>query len=106
MECVTCVHDVLAVLRDELVVERPVIGDDHGAVARLEHLTIECEELYRSASDLPVSNRWMVFCCNAMRAEMAILDEIIFDDVKESLLKVKYRLPRTSTKPPLVRAPE
>ena len=70
------------------------------------HLTIECEELYRSAGSLPVSNRWMVFCCNAMRAEMAILDEIIFDDVKESLLKVKYRLPRTNTKPPPVQARE
>ena len=70
------------------------------------HLTIECEELYRSASNLPVSNRWMVFCCNAMRAEMATLDEIIFDDVKESLLKVKYRLPRMSAKPPFVRVQE
>ena len=70
------------------------------------HLTIECEELYRSASKLPVSNRWMIFCCNAMRAEMATLDEVIFDEVKESLLKVRYRLPRTSAKPPFVRAQE
>jgi hypothetical protein len=70
------------------------------------HLTIECEELYRSAGKLPVSNRGMVFCCNAMRAEMAILDEVIFDHVNESLLKVKYKLPRTTAKPPLVRAPE
>ena len=70
------------------------------------HLTIECEELYRSASELPVSNRWMIFCCNAMRAEMATLDEVIFDEVKESLLKVRYRLPRTSAKPPFVRAQE
>ena len=58
------------------------------------HLTIECEELYRSASELPVSNRWMIFCCNAMRAEMTISDEVIFDHAKETLLKVKYRLPR------------
>jgi hypothetical protein len=70
------------------------------------HLTIECEELYRSASELPVSNRWMIFCCNAMRAEMATLDEVIFDEVKESLLKVRYRLPRNSAKPPFVRAQE
>ena len=70
------------------------------------HLTIECEELYRSASKLPVSNRWMIFCCNAMRSEMATLDEVIFDDVKESLLKVRYRLPRTSAKPLFVRAQE
>jgi hypothetical protein len=70
------------------------------------HLTIECGELYRSVSKLPVSNRGMIFCCNAMRAEMAIPDEVIFDDLKETLLKVKYRLPRTRAKPPLVRAPE
>jgi len=70
------------------------------------HLTIECEELYRSAGNLPVSNRSLIFCCNAMRAEMAILDEVIFDHVNESLLKVKYKLPRTTAKPPLVRAQE
>lgn len=60
-------------------------------------LTIECGELYRSVSNLPVSNRWMIFCCNAMRAEMAISDEVIFDHKKETLLKVRYRLPRTRT---------
>lgn len=65
-------------------------------------LTIECGELYRSVSNLPVSNRWMIFCCNAMRAEMAISDEVIFDHKKETLLKVRYRLPRTRTGPLLV----
>jgi hypothetical protein len=66
-----------------------------------QSLTIECGELYRSVSELPVSNRWMVFCCNAMRAEMAISDEVIFDHAKkQTLLKVKYRLPRTRTKAP------
>jgi hypothetical protein len=60
-----------------------------------QSLTIECGELYRSVSNHPVSNRWMVFCCNAMRAEMTISDEVIFDHAKqETLLKVKYRLPR------------
>jgi hypothetical protein len=63
------------------------------------YLTIECGELYRSLSKLPVSNRGMIFCCNAMRAEMAVPDEVIFDHVKETLLKVKYRLPRTGAKP-------
>jgi len=67
-------------------------------------LTIECGELYRSVSKLPVSNRWMIFCCNAMRAEMAISDEVIFDHAKETLLKIKYRLPRTRTRPPAIRA--
>jgi hypothetical protein len=70
------------------------------------NLTIDCEELYRSVSKLPVSNRLMIFCCNAMRAEMAIPDEIIFDDVKETLLKVKYRLPRTRANSPSARAQE
>jgi hypothetical protein len=69
-------------------------------------LTIECGELYRSVSKLPVSNQWMIFCCNAMRAEMAIPDEVIFDDAKDTLLKVKYRLPRTRIKPLFVRALE
>jgi hypothetical protein len=69
-------------------------------------LTIECGELYRSVSKLPVSNQRMIFCCNAMRAEMAVPDEVIFDHAKDTLLKVKYRLPRTRTKPLSIRAPE
>ena len=32
-------------------------------------LTIECGELYRSVSKLPVFDPWMIFCCNAMRAK-------------------------------------
>jgi hypothetical protein len=69
-------------------------------------LTIECGELYRSVSRHPVSNRGMIFCCNAMRAEMTIPDEVIFDHVKETLLKVKYKLPRKSAKPLFVRTSE
>jgi len=57
-------------------------------------LTIECGELYRSIGSLPASSRGMIFCCNAMRAEMIIQDEVIFDDEKNSLLKVRYKLPR------------
>ena len=68
-------------------------------------LTIECGELYRSVSKQPVSNRGMIFCCNAMRAEMTIPDEVIFDSARDTLLKVKYRLPRKSIKPSFVRAP-
>jgi hypothetical protein len=34
-----------------------------------QDLTIECGELYRSVSKLPVFDPWMIFCCNAMRAE-------------------------------------
>ena len=58
------------------------------------NLTIECGELYRSMSQLPTFNRWMIFCCNAMRAEMALTDHLIFDDRNESLLTVHYTLPR------------
>ncbi|CUT14044.1 hypothetical protein BF49_5124 [Bradyrhizobium sp.] len=36
----------------------------------------------------------MIFCCNAMRAEMALTDHLIFDDRNESLLTVHYALPR------------
>jgi hypothetical protein len=59
-----------------------------------QYLTIECGELYRSVSKLPLSNPWMIFCCNAMRAEMALTDRLIFDDSKASLLTIHYALPR------------
>lgn len=55
-------------------------------------LTIECGELYRSVSKLPVFDPWMIFCCNAMRAEMTLADR--FDDSKASLLTIHYALPR------------
>jgi hypothetical protein len=63
-------------------------------------LTIECGELYRSVSKLPVFDPWMIFCCNAMRAEMAMADRLIFDDSKASLLTIHYELPRHQTSAP------
>jgi hypothetical protein len=57
-----------------------------------QELTIECGELYRSVSKLPVFDPWMIFCCNAMRAEMARTDRLIFDDSKSSLLTIQYAL--------------
>ncbi len=62
-------------------------------------LTIECGELYWTVSKLPVFDPWMIFCCNAMRAEMATTDRLIFDDGKASLLTIHYALPRQQ-KPP------
>jgi len=70
-----------------------------GAQGR-QDLTIECGELYRSVSKLPVFDPWMIFCCNAMRAEMAKTDRLIFDDGKTSLLTIHYALPRLQ-RPPL-----
>jgi hypothetical protein len=64
-----------------------------GAQGRKD-LTIECGELYRSVSKLPVFDPWMIFCCNAMRAEMAKTDRLVFDDGKPSLLTIHYALPR------------
>jgi hypothetical protein len=64
-----------------------------GAQGR-QDLTIECGELYRSVSKLPVFDPWMIFCCNAMRAEMAKTDRLVFDDSKASLLTIHYALPR------------
>ena len=69
-----------------------------------QDLTIECGELYRSLSKLPVFDPWMIFCCNAMRAEMAIADRLVFDDSKTSLLTIHYALPRHQ-RPPLETAP-
>jgi hypothetical protein len=57
-------------------------------------LTIECGELYWSVSKLPIFDPWMIFCCNAMRAEMTTTDRLIFDDSKTSLLTIVYALPR------------
>jgi hypothetical protein len=64
-----------------------------GAEGRRD-LSIECGELYRAVTNLPVFDPWMIFCCNAMRAEMAEADGLVFDDSKASLLTVRYALPR------------
>ena len=63
-------------------------------------LTIECGELYWTVSKLPVFDPWMIFCCNAMRAEMTTTDRLIFDDSKASLLTIHYALPRQQKPPP------
>ena len=57
-------------------------------------LTIECGELYQSLSKLPFFDPWMIFCCNAMRAEMTTTDRLIFNDSKASLLTIHYALLR------------
>jgi hypothetical protein len=64
-----------------------------------QDLTIECGELYRSVSKLPVFDPWMIFCCNAMRAEMAVADRLVFDDSNASLLTIHYTLPRRQNPP-------
>jgi hypothetical protein len=64
-----------------------------------QDLTVECGELYWSLSKLPVFHPWMIFCCNAMRAEMAMTDCLIFDDSKPSLLTIRYALPRRQRPP-------
>jgi hypothetical protein len=65
------------------------------ATTRGDHdVTIDSGELYKSLSKLPVFGPWMIFCCNAMRGEMTTADSLIFDDAKETLLTVNYRLPR------------
>jgi hypothetical protein len=48
----------------------------------------------------PVFDPWMIFCCNAMPAEMAVTDRLIFDDSKVSLLTIHYALPRHQRPPP------
>ena len=64
-----------------------------------KELTIECGELYRSVSKLPVFDPWMIFCCNAMRSEMARTDRLIFDDSKTSLLTIRYDILRYKSVP-------
>ena len=42
-------------------------------------LIIDAKELYYALCKSPVFNPWMVFCCNAMRAEMTGADNLIFE---------------------------
>ena len=59
-----------------------------------QRLILGSDELYRAVSKLQVFDPWMIFCCNAMRAEMGTSDTVIFDDSKLTLLTVRYALPR------------
>jgi hypothetical protein len=43
----------------------------------------------------------MIFCCNAMRAEMSKTDRLVFDDSKASLLTIRYALPRNQSPAPI-----
>jgi hypothetical protein len=63
-----------------------------------QYLIVDSKELYRSLCKIPVFSPWMIFCCNAMRAEMTTDDSLIFDDANEILLAIKYRLPRDEIK--------
>jgi hypothetical protein len=94
-----------------LAIGRGMVSTDHfrqGIRSRFQlastqgrkDLTIECGELYRYLSKLPVFDPWMIFCCNAMRAEIATADRLIFNDGKASLLTIHYALPRHRQRPP------
>jgi hypothetical protein len=50
-------------------------------------LTIECGKRDRFVSEHPNFTKWMIFRRNAMRAEMAAIDRLIFGDSKASLLR-------------------
>jgi hypothetical protein len=69
---------------------------DHAAARQANGLIIDAKELYRALCKRPVVNRWMIFCCNAMRAEMTEVDNLIFDYANDTLLTVNYKLPRNS----------
>jgi hypothetical protein len=57
-------------------------------------LIIDAKALYHTLCKRPVVKSWMIFCCNAMRAEMREADNLIFDYGSDTLLTVKYKLPR------------
>jgi len=69
---------------------------DQAAARQANGLIIDAKELYRALCKRPVVNRWMIFCCNAMRAEMTEADNLIFDYANDTLLTVNYKLPRNS----------
>ena len=58
-------------------------------------LIVDAKELYHALCKGPVFIPLsIVFCCNAMRAEMTEADNLIFDYANDSLLTVNYKLPR------------
>ena len=69
---------------------------DDAAARACRSLIIDAKELYHALCKGPVFNPSMVFCCNAMRAEMTEVDNLIFDYASGSLLTVNYQLPRNS----------
>jgi len=69
---------------------------DVAAARGCRSLIIDAKELDHTLCKCPVFNPWMVFCCNAMRAEMTETDNLIFDYANDTLLVVKYMLPRDS----------
>ena len=69
---------------------------DWAAARGSKSLVIDAQELYYALCKRPVVNSWMIFCCNAMRAEMAETDNLIFNYASDTLLTVNYRLPRDS----------
>ena len=69
---------------------------ERAAARGSKSLIIDAKELYDALCKRPVVNSWMIFCCNAMRAEMAETDNLIFDYANDTLLTVNYQLPRVS----------
>jgi hypothetical protein len=69
---------------------------NQAAARQANDLIIDAKELYRALCKRPVVNRWMIFCCNAMRAEMTDADNLIFDYANDTLLTINYKLPRNS----------
>jgi hypothetical protein len=67
---------------------------DVAAARGYRSLTIDAKELYHALCKWPVFNPWMVFCCNAMRAEMTEADNLIFYYASDTLLTINYKLPR------------
>jgi hypothetical protein len=72
---------------------RPELATTRGC----HDLIIDSGELYKSLSQLPAFGPWMIFCCNAMRAETGLGDSLIFD-ASETLLTVNDKLPRPKSK--------
>jgi hypothetical protein len=71
---------------------------EQAAARRASALIVDAKELYHALCKRPVVNTWMIFCCNAMRAEMMEADSLIFDYATDTLLTVNYRLPRNKNR--------
>jgi hypothetical protein len=73
----------------------------HAQMDRAAHrgridVLINSAELYRSIGGYPGSTHGMLFCCDAMQAELKLGDTMILDRTCGAGMTVRYLLPRPS----------
>lgn len=74
-------------LRDQL---------ETGSKRRAQNLVVNSEELHRAVGGYPGPNQRLQYCCDVMKAEMVVGDEIVGDlkNQQAAALTIRYQLPR------------